>query len=69
MSFSMGLWVRDTALKLRQEGMMRTKLSLEYMTKSTPVINSANNIDTKKQAGWAMTISDDKKNEDLTWLL
>ena len=69
MSFSMGLWVRDTALKLRQEGMMRTKLSLEYMTKSTPVINSANNIDTKKEAGWAMTISDDKKNEDLTWLL
>jgi hypothetical protein len=42
MSFAMGLWVRDTALKLRQDGMMRTKLALDYMQKSTAVFNTSN---------------------------
>lgn len=69
MSFAMGLWVRDTALKLRQEGMMRTKLALDYMQKSTQVFNPANMIDQKKEAGWVMDVGSKKKNEDLTWLL
>ena len=69
MSFAIGLWVRDTALKLRQEGLMRTKLSLEYMKKSTQVYNSANTIDIKKEAGWSMDMGETKPGEDLTWLL
>jgi hypothetical protein len=67
MSFSMGLWVRDTALKLRQEGMMKTKLTLEYMKKSTTIFNTSNMSTTKKDAGWEMQTGG--KNEDLTWLL
>ena len=69
MSFAIGLWVRDTALKLRQEGMMRTKLALDYMQKSTQVFNPANMKDIKKDTGWAMDVGDRKPGEDLTWLL
>ena len=69
MSFAIGLWVRDTALKLRQEGMAKTKLALDYMKKSTQVYNSANAIDAKKQSGWSMDAGANKPNEDLTWLL
>jgi hypothetical protein len=67
MSFAIGLWVRDTALKLRQEGMARTKLALDYMTKSTQVFNTANMRNNKADAGWEQKISG--KQEDLTWLL
>jgi hypothetical protein len=52
MSFAIGLWVRDTALKLRQEGMAKTKLALDYMKKSTQVYNSATAYDAMKQSGW-----------------
>jgi hypothetical protein len=67
MSFAMGLWVRDTALKLRQDGMMRTKLALDYMQKSTAVFNTSNMGNRKLDAGWEQKIGE--KNEDLTWLL
>lgn len=67
MSFAIGLWVRDTALKLRQEGMMKTKLALDYMKKSTQVFNTGNMRNNKADAGWEQKISG--KQEDLTWLL
>ena len=38
-SLGIGLWVRDTALKLRQEGIELTKLSLDKINKSTPTID------------------------------
>ena len=69
MSFAIGLWVRDTALKLRQDGMMRTKMALDYIKKSAQVFNSSNMRDIKKDTGWAMDVGDKKPGEDLTWLL
>jgi hypothetical protein len=67
MSFAMGLWVRDTALKLRQDGLARTKMTLDYMKKSTSIFNTANMRNSKLDAGWEQKIGE--KNEDLTWLL
>jgi hypothetical protein len=67
MSFAIGLWVRDTALKLRQDGMMKTKLALDYMRKSTTIFNTANMGNQKLDAGWEQKIGN--RNEDLTWLL
>ena len=69
MSFAMGLWIRDTALKLRQEGMMRTKLALDYMRKTTSVISTTNMRSPLSDTGWTMDVGDKKPNEDLTWLL
>jgi|LakMenE18May11ns_1017448.scaffolds.fasta_scaffold9957195_8 intein/homing endonuclease len=69
MSFAIGLWVRDSALKLRQEGLTRTKMSLDYITKSSVILNSANMIDLKSKTGWSMGVGDNKKDEDLTWLV
>jgi hypothetical protein len=57
----------DTALKLRQEGMMRTKLALDYMRKTTAVFNTSNTSNTKMDTGWEQKVGN--KNEDLTWLL
>jgi hypothetical protein len=69
MAFAIGLWVRDTALKLRQDGLMRTKLSLDYISRSSVIVNSSNTIDLKSKAGWTMSLGDTKKGEDLTWLI
>jgi hypothetical protein len=69
MSFAMGLWIRDTALKLRQEGMMRTRLALDYMRKTTSVISTTNMRNPLSDSGWTMDVGDKKPNEDLTWLL
>jgi hypothetical protein len=69
MSFAMGLWIRDTALKLRQEGMMRTKMALDYMRKTTSIVSTTNMRSPLKDSGWTMDVGDKKPNEDLTWLL
>ena len=61
------MWVRDTALKLRQDGMMKTKLALDYMRKSTQVYNTLNQVN--KEAGWSLDVGGTKPEEDLTWLL
>lgn len=66
-SFAIGMWVRDTALKLRQDGMMKTKLALDYMRKSTQVYNTLNQVN--KEAGWSLDVGGTKPEEDLTWLL
>ena len=67
MAFAIALWVRDTALKLRQEGLARTRLALDYIQKSTTIFNSANSRNKKVDTGWEQKIGN--KNEDLTWLL
>ena len=64
MSFAIGLWVRDTALKLRQEGMLKTRLSLEYMNKSTTIHKSSGYF---QNDGWTMKVNG--QDEDLTWLI
>jgi hypothetical protein len=66
MSFSIGLWVRDTALKLRQEGLMKTRMSLDYMGKSTTPLKPSYHFGDDNN-GWSMNVNG--QNEDLTWLI
>ena len=77
-SLCIGLWIRDTALKLRQQGIDLTKASLSHMNKTqldtTPVFKAqARNL---AQQSWEMSTGRspnrplDKSNmEDLKWLL
>ena len=64
MSFAIGLWVRDSALKLRQEGMIRTRLSLDYMNKSTTIQKTNTFV---QNDGWSMKVNG--SDEDITWLI
>ena len=65
MSFCIGLWVRDTAFRLKQQGLDLTKRTLSYISKSNPVVYKSTN---QTQAGWNMDTGHGSK-EDLTWLL
>lgn len=67
MSFATGLWVRDTAIKLRQDGILLTKKSLEYMQKSSAIYNPATMQNAKLEHGWAHNTPHGV--EDLTWLI
>ena len=62
MSWCMGLWVRDTALKLRQAGIELTKRALNH-AKSTGVYKSGQTND-----AWKMNTNKGDQ-EDLNWLL
>ena len=66
MSFCIGLWTRDTAFRLRQEGLDLTKRTLSYITKTDTSIYSSGAI--MKQTGWSMP-NGHKGTEDLTWLI
>jgi len=66
MSFSMGLWIRDTALKLRQQGMDLNRKTLDYFGKGMGVYS--NNSGRRKDTGWTMN-TQHNQDEDLTWLL
>jgi hypothetical protein len=61
MSWCMALWVRDTALKLRQAGIELTKRALDH-AKSTAVYKTSHDNNS-----WKMDIKG--KDEDLNWLL
>lgn len=61
MSWCMGLWVRDTALKLRQAGIELTKRALTH-AQSTAVYKSSTNNST-----WKMDVKGNQ--EGLEWLL
>ena len=66
MAFSIGLWVRDTALRLRQEGIDLTKSAVGGITSNTynGIYGGGNTMDDNP---WKMKIGDDI--EDLTqWL-
>jgi hypothetical protein len=66
MAFSIGLWVRDTALRLRQEGIDLTKSAVGGITSNTynGIYGGGNTMDDNP---WAMRIGDGF--EDLTqWL-
>ena len=63
MSFSMGLWIRETALRLRSEG-------IELQKRAINNINSHKGVYTTKtdeNNSWTMTVN--KQEEDLTWLI
>jgi hypothetical protein len=63
MSFSMGLWIRETALRLRAEGIELQKKTINSITTNQGVYTS----DNKQNNPWTMNV--DKKQEDLTWLI
>ncbi len=67
MAFCIGLFVRDTALKLRQQGLALNKASLNSMgkTKSQTAIYTQKNL---QKNPWEMDLGQHGK-EDLTWLI
>jgi hypothetical protein len=66
MAFAIALWIRDTALKLRQQGIDLNKKTLDYLGAGRGVYNNSEHA--KRQYGWAMP-SRQGMNEDLTWLI
>jgi hypothetical protein len=68
MSLSIGLWVRDTALRLRQEGIDLTKQSLTGIGQSSEgLVGGFGGNDSMDENPWKMKVGD--RNEDLTWLI
>ena len=68
MAFCIGMWVRDTALRLRQEGMEMTKLALGGIG-SNSSFGQGYSVDNQfgKQNPWQMKVGND--DESLEWLL
>ena len=63
MSFALGLWVRDTALRLRTEGIELTKKTLSRMQD----IDGLYTPDDQKNESWSWDVN--KNKESLEWLL
>jgi hypothetical protein len=68
MAFSIGLFVRDTALKLRQQGLELNKASLNNMgkAKTETAIYTQKNLQNNP---WQMDLGNGSDKEDLTWLI
>jgi hypothetical protein len=69
MSLAIGLWVRDTALRLRQQGMDMNRSLINGISRV-----SNDKIYTSKtqpnETGWSMKLGQNNdKQENLTWLL
>ena len=67
MSFSTALWIRDTALKLRQQGIEMHRKTLDYFGASAGAYSS--NVGMMKNSGWTMPTGHTGMDEDLTWLI
>ena len=67
MAFSIGLWVRDTALRLRQEGIDLTKNALGSIGQSSLDMGGFGGNSFNDDNPWKMQVGD--RNEDLTWLI
>lgn len=65
MAFCIGLWLRDTSLKLRQQGIELNKRALSQFKKTDSVIYTNNQR--KHDAGWNWNPGNGQ--EDLTWLI
>jgi hypothetical protein len=65
MAFCIGLWLRDTSLKLRQQGIELNKRALSHFSKTDPVIYT--NRQRQQDSGWTWNNGND--DESLTWLL
>ena len=63
-SFSTSLWVRDTALKLRQQGIELNRKALSLTTKNRAVFKT-----TPKKAEDMWKMKTGRGNEDIRWLL
>ena len=68
MSLAISLWVRDTALRLRQEGIDLTKKTLGGIGQSTEgLVSGFGGNESMDENPWKMKIGN--TNEDLTWLI
>ena len=65
MSFCIGLWLRDTSLKLRQQGINLSKQALTQFKKTSTVIYTGKQQ--QQDAGW--TWNNGGNDESLTWLI
>ena len=63
-SFCIGLWIRDTALKLHQQGIDLTRTAVSHIHKNEGVYDSK----PQRGTGWEWKPSG-QENTDLTWLL
>jgi hypothetical protein len=63
MSLAIGLWVRDTALRLNAEGIALQKTVLSKMLDYEAVYTPQDN----KNDSWTMKVGEEQ--EDLTWLI
>ena len=63
MSFAISLWVRDTALRLRTEGIELSKRAISGISQN-PAVYKPN---PDKNDSWEMDVKGEK--EDLTWLI
>ena len=66
MSFAIGLWVRDTALRLRTQGVELTKKTLSKMMDNEGLYT---NDDVNKNDSWECETGKNKEKESLEWLL
>lgn len=66
MAFSIALWVRDTALRLRQQGIELTKNALDGISHRTTAYGFGGNSH-NEQNPWEMDVNGE--SEDLKWLL
>jgi len=67
MAYAIAMYVRDTALKLRNEGLELNKRALGLMGSSNGHDGVYGQSDTAKHESWNIQIGDDQ--EDLTWLI
>jgi hypothetical protein len=65
MSFGIALWVRDTALRLRAEGIELSKKTLSNFANPNPLMYTP---DVNEDA-WKIKIGPKEDIEDLKWLL
>ena len=67
MAFCITLWIRDTALKLRQQGMDLNRKTLDHFSKGAGAFSTGYRSD----VGWSMNTGHNGQghDEDLRWLL
>ncbi len=65
MSYAIALWVRDTALRLRAEGIELSKKTLSNFSTPNQLMYTPGN----KEDSWKIKIGPNEEKEDLQWLL
>ena len=65
MAFCIGLWLRDTTLKLRQQGIELNKRALSQFQKTDSVIYTGKSANANDSWKW----NNGQSDENLTWLL
>ena len=70
MALGIGLWVRDTALRLRQQGIELTKLALTHTDySSTPFMKRGNLPNNLTVDPYQMQVGNNTETEDIRWLI